>query len=202
MSSDEPAPPSEAPVLPALDAPGGGAPDTRAPEDLWPAYYEELHAIAVSALRGEPRSPSLQPTLVLHEAYMKVFGGGAPEWRGKAYFVASIARAMRQYLVDRARRRRVERRATEVTAIRDIAEFSFAQAGRCPEAGEALNAAIDELAKVAPRAAAIVEMRCAYDFSNEQLASLLGIAERTVKADWTYARAWLFTRLGAEAGGA
>jgi RNA polymerase sigma factor (TIGR02999 family) len=172
--------------------------EPRTPEDLWPAYYEELHAVAVSALRGEPRSPSLQPTLVLHEAYMKVFGGGAPEWRGKAYFVASFARAMRQYLVDRARRRRVERRAAEVTAIRDIAGLSFAQAGRCPEVGEALNAAIDELAKVAPRAAAIVEMRCAYDFSNEQLATLLGIGERTVKADWTYARAWLFTRLGAE----
>ena len=198
MSSDELAPPSEAPALPAPSAPGGDASEPKAPEDLWPAYYEELHAIAVSALRDEPRSPSLQPTLVLHEAYMKVFGGGAPEWRGKAYFVASIARAMRQYLIDRARRRRVERRATEVTAIRDIAQFSFAQAGRCPEASESLNAAIDELAKVAPRAAAIVEMRCAYDFSNAQLASLLGIAERTVKADWTYARAWLFARLGAE----
>lgn len=193
MSADEPAPPSEAP-----DAPVGNASEARVPEDLWPAYYEELHAVAVGALRVEPRSPSLQPTLVLHEAYMKVFGRGAPEWRGKAYFVASFARAMRQYLVDRARRRRVERRAVAVTALRDIAELSFAQAGRCPEAAEALNAAIDELAQVAPRAAAIVEMRCAYDFSNEQLAELLGIAERTVKADWTYARAWLFTRLGAE----
>lgn len=204
MASDQPDSPPEACEQAALfpsgaEAGAAPAPGAPSPEDLWPAYYEELHSVAVQALRGEPRSPSLQPTLVLHEAYMKVFGGGAPEWRGQAYFVASIARAMRQYLVDRARRRRVERRAIEATALRDIAELSLAAAGRCPETAEAVSVAIDELALVAPRAAAIVEMRCAYDFSNAQLASLLGIAERTVKADWTYARAWLFARL--EAGG-
>jgi len=165
------------------------------PEDLWPAYYEELHSVAVSVLRGEPRSPSLQPTLVLHEAYMRVFGGGTPEWRGQSYFVASMARAMRQYLIDRARRRRVERTALAVVPVRDIAEMSLAEAGRCPERVEALNAAIDELAKTHPRAAAIVEMRCAYDIANAQLARLLGVAERTVKADWTFARAWLYARL-------
>jgi hypothetical protein len=82
MSSDKPAPPSEAPARTAPDASGGDVSEPRTHEDLWPAYYEELHAVAVSALRGEPRSPSLQPTLVLLEAYMKVFGGGAPEWRG------------------------------------------------------------------------------------------------------------------------
>jgi RNA polymerase sigma factor (TIGR02999 family) len=161
------------------------------PEDLWPAYYEELHAVATAVVRGEPRSPSLQPTLVLHEAYMKVCGGRVPEWRGKAYFVASIARAMRQYLIDRARRRRVERRALRSPAIRDVAELSLARVGRCPEQAEELAAAIDALAQTHPRAAAVVELRCAYEFSNEQLASLLGIAERTVKADWTFARAWL-----------
>ena len=62
------------------------------PEELWNAYYEELHMVAVAVMRGEPRSPSLQPTLVLHEAFLKVFGGDPPEWRGKAYFIASIAR--------------------------------------------------------------------------------------------------------------
>lgn len=165
--------------------------DSPSPEDLWPAYYEELHAVATAVVRGEPRSPSLQPTLVLHEAYMKVCGGRVPEWRGKAYFVASIARAMRQYLIDRARRRRVERRALRSPAIRDVADLSLARAGRCPEQAEELAAAIDALAQAHPRAAAVVELRCAYDFSNEQLASLLGIADRTVKADWTFARAWL-----------
>lgn len=168
------------------------------PEDLWPAYYEELHSVAVAVLRGEPRSPSLQPTLVLHEAYMRVFGGGAPEWRGQSYFVASMARAMRQYLVDRARRRRVERTALEVLPVRDIDGLSLAEAGRCPERVEALNLAIDELAKSHPRAAAIVEMRCAYDIPNARLAELLGVAERTVKADWTFARAWLFARLSGD----
>lgn len=165
------------------------------PEDLWPAYYEELHSVAVSFLRGEPRSPSLQPTLVLHEAYVKVFGSGRQEWRGAPYFVASMARAMRQYLVDRARRRRVERKALHAVQIRDIAQASLAEVGRCPERAEALNAAIDELARSHPRAAAIVEMRCAYDVPNAQLAKLLGVAERTVKSDWTFARAWLFARL-------
>jgi RNA polymerase sigma factor (TIGR02999 family) len=165
------------------------------PEDLWPAYYEELRGVAAAVVRREPRSPSLQPTLVLHEAYLKVFGGGVPEWRGRAYFVASMARAMRQYLVDRARRRRVERRALPKLATHDVAAFSFAEAGRHPEEFEALNAAIDELARRYPRAAAVVELRCAYEFSNAELADLLGIADRTVKADWQFARTWLFDRL-------
>lgn len=165
------------------------------PEDLWPAYYEELRGVAAAVVRGEPRSPSLQPTLVLHEAYVRVFGGGVPEWRGRAYFVASMARAMRQYLVDRARRRRVERRALPRLALRDIASYSFADAGRHPEEAEALNAAIDALAMRYPRAAAVVEMRCAYEFDNHEIAELLGIAERTVKADWLLARTWLFERL-------
>jgi len=159
------------------------------PEDLWPAYYEELHSVAVAVSRGEPRSPSLQPTLVLHEAYMKVFGGGVPEWRGKSY------------LVDRARRRRVERSALSVLPITDIAQASLSEAGRCPERVESLNGAIDALAEVHPRAAAIVEMRVAYDFTNEQLADLVGVAERTVKADWTFARAWLHARLSEGASG-
>ena len=166
------------------------------PEELWPAYYEELHAVASAVLRGEPVSPSLQPTLVLHEAYMKVFRDGMPQWHGKAYFVASIARAMRQYLVDRSRKRRVEKRSLELSVIRDVAELSLARVGRTPEMAEAISVAIDELAKRTPRAAAIVEMRVAYEFSNEQLAELLDISPRTVKADLKFARAWIFARLG------
>jgi RNA polymerase sigma factor (TIGR02999 family) len=171
------------------------APVEPTPEDLWPAYYEELHSVACAVMRGEPASPSLQPTLVLHEAYLRVFGGGRPDWKGQAYFVASMARAMRQYLVDRARRRRTERKAREVLAIRDIAQFSLAKAGTCPESVEELNLAIDALTLVQPRAAAVVEMRCAYDFTMEQIAELLGLSERTVKSDWTFARAWLHERL-------
>ncbi len=165
------------------------------PEELWPAYYEELHSVATAILRGEPRSPSLQPTLVLHEAFIKVCGGQVPEWRGKAYFVASIARAMRQYLIDRARRRRVERKALQSPQIRDVAELSLSRIGHCPERAEELAQAIEELAKVHARAATVIELRCAYDFSNQELASLLGIAERTVKADWTFGRAWLAAKL-------
>ena len=165
------------------------------PEELWPAYYEELHSVASALVRGEPRSPSLQPTLVLHEAFMKVCGGHVPQWRGKAYFVASIARAMRQYLIDRARRRRVERKALHSPQIRDVAELALSRVGRCPERAEELAIAIDALTKVHPRAAAVIELRCAYDFSNQELALLLGIAERTVKADWTFGRTWLAAKL-------
>ena len=171
------------------------APVTDAPECLWSTYYEELQSIAVSVMRGEPRSPSLEPTLVLHEAYVRIFRGGTPEWRGKAYFVATIARAMRHYLIDRARRRRVERVGISVIAIRDIEHLSLSNAGNLPEASEALNVAIEDLAKVAPRAATVVEMRCAYGLSSKELATILGISERTAKADWTFARAWLFSRL-------
>jgi RNA polymerase sigma factor (TIGR02999 family) len=178
------------------DGPPPGDSPGPTPEDLWPAYYEELHALAASIMRGEPRSPSLQPTLVLHEAFMRVFKDGVPEWRGKAYFLGSMARAMRQYLVDRGRRRRLERRAAGDGQLRDVAELSLGKVGRCPEVAAELNAAIDDLARVAPRAATVVEFRCAYDLPLEDIASILGISDRTARADWTFARTWLYERLG------
>lgn len=197
---------------------GAGVPSSphASPEDLWPAYYEELHAVARSLMRGEPRSPSLQPTLLLNEAYARVFKDGIPEWRNKSYFIGSMARAMRQYLVDRARRRRVEREAAAQihaesrgnaatngalgnagpASLKDIAAYSMEDAGRAPEVSEALAAAVDDLAKEHPRAATGVELRCAYNLSAAQVAEILGIAERTAKADWTFARAWLAKHLG------
>ncbi len=184
---------------PGIGLGGGTSAPTPTPESLWPQYYEELHSVAVAVLRGEPPSPSLQATLVLHEAWMKVFGGREPEWRGRAYFIASHARAMRQYLIDRGRRRKVERSALSIVPIRDAEELSLAEVGRSPERAQALNEAIDELAHAYPRAASVVEMRCAFDFSNEQLAELLGVAVRTVKQDWTFARAWLYQRLESHA---
>lgn len=177
------------------DSPNGAA-DRGIPEDLWPAYYEELHAIARSLLRGEPRSPSLAPTLVLNEALVRVLKDGLPQQESKAYFICSVVRSMRRYLIDRGRRRRLERGA--VAQLRDAASLLFADAGRAPEACLDVNLAIEEFAQSWPRAARVVEFRCGFAFSVAQTADALGIAERTVKADWKFARTWLFERLGGD----
>ncbi len=170
------------------------------PESEWWRFYDELKGVATAMMRGEPRSPSLEPTLVLHEAYMRVFGRHTPTWRGRAYFIASMARAMRQFLIERGRRRRVERRALPSLVVRDVAELRLADCWNHPDCALELWAAIDDLAKVAPRAAVIVELRCAYDLANGAMAEMLEVSERTVKADWTFARAWLASRLGGSLG--
>ena len=169
-------------------------------EESWWEYYNELHAVATALMRGEPKSPSLEPTLVLHEAYLRVFGGSTPTWRGRAYFIASMARAMRQFLIERGRRRRVERRALPSLVIRDVAELRLADCWNHPDSALELWAAIDDLAAVAPRAAVIVELRCAYGLPNGAMAQMLEVSERTVKGDWTFARAWLASRLGGSLG--
>ena len=165
---------------------------------LLPVVYDELREMAGRRLRSEA-GVSLSPTELVHEAYVRLSDGTQVTKRGRAYFFASAARAMRRIVVDRARsRQRIKRGggSRDVTLDEAIALMD----GMDMEALD-LDHALDALADVAERAARVVECRFFAGLSIEDTALALDITTRTVNRDWQFARAWLFDFLGGTSAG-
>jgi RNA polymerase sigma factor (TIGR02999 family) len=163
--------------------------DAHAAEAVWSLVYDELRAVAARQLRRENSDPVLQPTAIVHEAYFKLAGNvGAAV--NRAHFVAIAARAMRQVLVDEARRRSAEKRGGSQVAV-TLSQGEDAVS--CdPEMLLMLDAALDRLDA---RQRQIVELRFFGGLQEEEVATLLGISDRTVRRDWVKARAWLYREL-------
>lgn len=161
---------------------------------LVPLIYDELRVIARRALRAERADHTLQTTALVHEAYMRLVDDERVTRRGKAYFFAAAASAMRRVLVEHARRRGAVKRgggAEPVTLGDDhVAVDAFAA-----ELLD-LDRALAELAELSPRQARVVECRYFGGLSVEETADALGISPRTVKHDWSLARAWLYHAIG------
>ena len=156
---------------------------------LMPLVYEELRAMAGAYFRAESIQHTLQPTALVHEAYLKLARQGHPDWQGRTHFLASAARAMRQILVDHARRKRRSKRWGECLRV-ELGEgpVSF---GQRPEDVLALDQALLKLARKDPRKAHIVELRYFGGLTMEEIAELLGVSKSTVEKEWTFIRAWL-----------
>jgi RNA polymerase sigma factor (TIGR02999 family) len=183
-------------MLNAASAGDGGQPSL---EGVLPLVYDELRAMADRRLLAEQRHPTLSPTELVHEAYLRMADTAGITARGKAYFFAAAAQAMRRIVVDRARRRRRLKRgggATPLT-LHDAVALTDAAALDVLELEEGL----DRLARIQERAAKVVEYRFYGGLSVEETAEALGVSTRTVDRDWQFARAWLFEHLrsGAEA---
>jgi RNA polymerase sigma factor (TIGR02999 family) len=163
---------------------------------LIPLVYDELRAIAQRRLGDERQQESLQTTALVHEAYLKLADDTRVTQRGRAYFFASVSNAMRQVLVDRARRRLAVKRGegAEQISLDDDHAAVDAYAAEIVDLEEALS----RLAERSPRHARVVELRYFAGLSVEQTAEVLGVSARTVKSDWAMARAWLFRELGAQ----
>jgi RNA polymerase sigma factor (TIGR02999 family) len=161
--------------------------DAHAAEVIWPLVYDELRSVAERQLRRG--DPVLQPTAIVHEAYLKLAGDvGAASNRG--HFVAIAARAMRQVLIDEARRRQARKRDGAQVAI---TLSHGADALTCDsEMLLHLNAALD---KLNPRQREIVELRFFGGLQELEIAELLGVSDRTVRREWVKARAWLYREL-------
>lgn len=170
------------------------AADRAAYERLLPMVYAELKRIAAAQLRHERAENSLQPTALVHEAYLKLIGMTRIEWKDRKHFFAISSRLMRQILVDKARHDRAEKRGGGAYAV--DAEWELAAPSR-PVDVIALDDALEELAKLDERKARVVEMRFFAGLSEEEIAVVLEISPRTVKRDWQFARAWLFEALSA-----
>ena len=165
--------------------------DMGAANRLLPAVYDELRRLAASKLAGERAGHTLQATALVHEAYLRLLGGGQ-SWEGRRHFFGAAAEAMRRILVENARRRSSQKRGGG--AVREDRELD--QIAAPPEAGSgddlvALSGALDRLAKADAAAAEVVKLRYFAGLSIREVADVLGVAPRTADRLWAYARAWL-----------
>ena len=163
--------------------------DPRAAAELLPLVYNELRRLAAHRLAGEAHAHTLQPTALVHEAWLKVAGTDERNWQGRQHFFAAAAEAMRRILVDRARRRLAAKRGAGGERL-DVNELDLP----APAADDQLLAMHEALAKFAtmdPRKAELVKLRYFAGFTFEEAAEVLGIAVPTAKQWWAYSRAWL-----------
>jgi RNA polymerase sigma factor (TIGR02999 family) len=165
-----------------------------AAEALVPLVYAELHALAVHFMRGERDDHTLQPTVLVHDAYLRLVGQRDTSWQSRSHFFGIAAQAMRRILVDHARRTRAAKRdgGERVTLDESVADRS----GRTVDL-IALDDALARLAALDPRQARVVELRYFSGLDIEQTAAVLGVSPATVKRDWTFARAFLQRELDA-----
>lgn len=196
-SEHEQALPSHNEVTRLLDAVSGG--DRKASAQLLPLVYEELRKLARSRMNAEGQESTLDPTALVHEAYMRLVGTrDRPNWDGRGHFFASAAEAMRRILVERARSRAALKRGGDRQRL-ELQESAEPAARSAPELTDILG--IDELLTQLetrdPRKVQIVVLRFFSGLSNEETALALGLSLTTVKNEWAFTRAWLHRELAA-----
>ena len=176
-----------------LNSIGPGDPDAAA--KLLPLVYDELRRLAASKLARESAGHTLQPTALVHEAWLRLGGAAQPAWANRAHFLAAAAESMRRILIDHARRKLAARRGAGAAKVSANATgFDLAAPG---DDGELLlvNDALDALARHDPRKAELVKLKYFAGLTLEEAGAALGTSPRTAKRDWAYARAWLFTEV-------
>jgi RNA polymerase sigma factor (TIGR02999 family) len=166
-------------------------------DDLVPLLYQELKRIASRQLGREGSGRTLQTTELVHEAYLRLVDQTQVSRHGRAYFFAAAARAMRQVLIDRARRRQAAKRGGG-QALLDLDDVSIAVDAFADRLVE-LDAALEDLTRLNPRQARVMECRYFGGMTVEETAEALAVSPRTVKYDWALARAWLYGALGGAA---
>ncbi len=172
--------------------------DAQATDELFPIVYDELRGLAQKFLSGESKAQTLQATALVHEAYVRLVGGGAPQkWDGRGHFFAAAAEAMRRILIDLARQKRSARQGGQ----RQRCELSDVDCVILPISDELLDLdeSLTRLDAVDPQAAQLVKLRIFAGMTVEEAAAVLGVSPRTAKRNWAYARAWLGRDLGADA---
>lgn len=180
-------------VTDLLDAARAG--DDSAMGRLLPLVYQELKSLANARSRG--RRQSLQPTELVHEAWLKLVRNDDCHWESRRHFVNAAGTTMRSILIDRARARAAEKHGGGLRReAAEILEGEAVDVDRSPEELLAIDAALDQLEKVDPRAARVVTLRFFTGLGTAEIADALGVSDRTVRKDWVFARSWLRRNLG------
>lgn len=165
--------------------------DRQAADELLPVVYDELRALAEARLAQEHGGHTLQPTALVHEAWLRLAGNEADErkWDSRGHFFGAAARAMRRILVDHARQKRSLKRGGDVARV----DVDVDQLEGCAPDDEllALDEALEKFSQVNPEKAELVQLRYFGGLTNEQAAACLGVSVSTAERYWTYARAWL-----------
>ena len=167
--------------------------DSQAAGDLLNLVYEELRRLAAYKLAQEAPGQTLQPTALVHEAWLKLVGGEERKFENRTHFFAAAAEAMRRILVDRARRRLTQRHGGGQQRV-ELEESNLV----APDADDqllAVNDALEKLAREFPAQAQVVKLRYFAGMTNEEAAQLLGLSVSTIKNYWAFARAWLFNEI-------
>jgi RNA polymerase sigma factor (TIGR02999 family) len=184
-------------IICGLSAVGDVDPATA--EELFPVVYDELRRLARGYMSRETPGHTLQPTALVHEAYLKLIDQTRVDWKGRTHFYAVGAKVMRRLLVDHARERGALKRGAGWQNV------SFSEA-LDPLGGEVLDreqlldldSALEQLAEIDEREARVVTLRFFGGLTVEQVAEVLGMSKRTVENDWRHAQAWLRLRLSAK----
>jgi RNA polymerase sigma factor (TIGR02999 family) len=167
--------------------------DPTAAEKLLELLYDELRRLAASKMAREAPGQTLQPTALVHEAWMRLVGSTNPKFENRAHFFSAAAEAMRRILIDRARRKLRIRHGGSLERV-DVDEQELAAPGD-DEQLLAVHEALDNLAKVRPVQAEVVKLRYFAGMTNEETAEALDISVATVKNYWTFARTWIFNEI-------
>jgi RNA polymerase sigma-70 factor (ECF subfamily) len=173
--------------------------ESRAAEQLLPLIYDELHQLAGSLMAGERSNHTLQPTALVHEAYVRLVQNQRPEWEGRVHFVRVAARAMRNVLVDHARARRAQKRGEGFAQVTLDEGLTFAVDD--PAGLLVVDETLSRLRAMDEQLGDVVELRFFGGLSNAEIAKALDISERTVERGWRTARAWLNREIAREESG-
>jgi RNA polymerase sigma factor (TIGR02999 family) len=167
--------------------------DGKAADELLPLVYEELRKLAAHKMANEMPGQTLQPTALVHEAYLRLIGGGQEHWSGRGHFFAAAAEAMRRILVENARRKRRVKHGGELQRV----DMTTLDVAILTDDGHllAVDEALEKLAARDPLGAQLIKLRFFAGLPNVEAARLLEIPERTAKRTWAYARAWLYEEL-------
>lgn len=167
--------------------------DPKAAAELLPLVYDELRRLAAHKMANEVPGQTLQPTALVHEAWLRLTGSTRQEWRGREHFFSAAAEAMRRILVENARRNMRVRHGGGLERVEfDAADLPIAEDDeKCLRVNEAL----DELAATDPRKAEVVKLRVFAGLQVQEIAAVMNASEKTVQRDWTFAKAWLSRQL-------
>ena len=167
--------------------------DSGAAEHLLPLVYAELRALAAQKMSRESRDHTLQPTALVHEAWLRLGADEQPTWQNRAHFFGAAAEAMRRILIGKARRRRAVRHGAGQESL-NVDDFELASPADDDQL-LAINEALDKFAAQEPQKAELVKLRYFAGMTHEEAAQTIGISEPTAKRWWTFSRAWLFNEI-------
>jgi RNA polymerase sigma factor (TIGR02999 family) len=170
--------------------------DARAANELLPLVYEELRKLAAAKMASENPGHTLQPTALVHEAWLRLAGDANRKWNDRTHFFAAAAEAMRRILVDNARRKRAQRHGGGQQRL----ELPDLAAPSAPNDDQLLvvNDALDKFAALDQQKAELVKLRYFVGMTIEETSEALGISKATAKRHWDYAKAWLYEEIRAQ----
>jgi RNA polymerase sigma factor (TIGR02999 family) len=170
------------------------SPNSSSAEKLLPLVYDELRRLAARKMAQESATQTLQPTALVHEAWLRLGGDDQPTWQNRTHFFCAAAEAMRRILIERARQRLATKRGGGMTPV-DMEELNLPAPTADDDQLVAVNEALERFAALEPRKAELVKLRYFVGLNFEETAAALGIAVPTAKQWWAYARAWLTVEL-------